>query len=89
MLTEQIIATKIRTIREAKNYSQFYVAYKLNISQNTFSKIELGYVKLTVARLIEIARILEISVPDLLNENLLLLQPELAVINQTTTINNN
>lgn len=89
MLTEQLIATKIRTIREAKNYSQFYMAYKLNISQNTFSKIELGHVKLTVARLIEIARILEIDVPDLLNENVLLLHSELATINQIITINNN
>ncbi|UOE47412.1 helix-turn-helix transcriptional regulator [Mucilaginibacter sp. SMC90] len=66
MLNEKVIAQRIRDIRESKNYSQFYVAYKLKISQNTFSKIELGYVKLTLDRFIKIASVLEISPSDLL-----------------------
>ncbi|WP_114941347.1 helix-turn-helix domain-containing protein [Mucilaginibacter endophyticus] len=65
MLTEQVVAGRIKEIRIKKNYSQYYVAYKLNISQNSFSKIELGNVKLTLARLIEIAKVLEISVSEL------------------------
>ncbi|WP_431198600.1 helix-turn-helix domain-containing protein [Mucilaginibacter sp. P25] len=51
-----------------KNYTQFYVAYKLNVSQNTFSKIELGNVKLTLARLIDIAKVLEVDLHDFLKE---------------------
>jgi len=66
MLDEKVVARRIRNIREAKNYSQFYVAYKMNISQNTFSKIELGNVRLTLGRFFEIARILEITPAELL-----------------------
>lgn len=65
MLTEQVVAARIRNIRLEKDYSQFYIAYKLNISQNTFSKIELGNVKLTLKRLIEIAKVLEVPASDL------------------------
>ncbi|WP_121810276.1 helix-turn-helix domain-containing protein [Mucilaginibacter kameinonensis] len=65
MVTEELVAARIKNIRIAKNYSQLYVAYKMKISQNTFSKIELGNVKLTLKRLIEIANVLEISPADL------------------------
>ncbi|QEM03015.1 helix-turn-helix transcriptional regulator [Mucilaginibacter rubeus] len=68
MLTEKLIANRIRAIRQEKNYTQFYVAYKLNVSQNTFSKIELGNVKLTLARLIDIAKVLEVDLHDFLKE---------------------
>ncbi len=66
MVSEKDVALRIRTIRESKNYSQYYVAYKLNISQNTFSKIELGHVKLTVDRFLQIARVLDVSPTELL-----------------------
>jgi DNA-binding XRE family transcriptional regulator len=33
------IAATIRKKREAKNYTQEYLAYKLNISQNAYSKL--------------------------------------------------
>ena len=60
------ITRSIRKIREEKNFSQEYMATRLNISQNTYSKLELGYTALTVERLIQIAAILEISIIDLL-----------------------
>ncbi|MGF7079227.1 helix-turn-helix domain-containing protein [Mucilaginibacter sp. UYCu711] len=60
------IAATIRKKREAKNYTQEYLAYKLNISQNAYSKIELGYTKITVERLFQIADVLEIKAGDLL-----------------------
>ncbi|SEM77547.1 Helix-turn-helix [Mucilaginibacter gossypiicola] len=66
MVSEKDVALRIRTIRESKNFSQYYVAYKLNISQNTFSKIELGHVKLTVDRFLQIARVLDVSPTELL-----------------------
>lgn len=61
------IATNIRAKREKRNYTQEYLAYKLNISQNAYSKIELGYTKITVERLFQIADILDYDVATLLN----------------------
>lgn len=61
------IAAGIRKKREAKNYTQEYLAYKLNISQNAYSKIELGYTKITVERLFQIAEVLEINAIELLD----------------------
>jgi transcriptional regulator with XRE-family HTH domain len=60
------IAISIRKKREYKNYTQEYLAYKLNISQNAYSKIELGYTKITVERLFQIAEVLEVSAVELL-----------------------
>ncbi|QKJ31857.1 helix-turn-helix transcriptional regulator [Mucilaginibacter mali] len=55
------VATNIRKIRESKDFTQDYLAVKLAISQNAYSKIELGYTKITVERLFQIAQILEVS----------------------------
>lgn len=60
------IAINIRNKREYRNYTQEYLAAKLNISQNAYSKIELGYTKITLERLFQIADILEFSVAELL-----------------------
>lgn len=61
------IAANIRHKREYRNYTQEYLALKLNISQNAYSKIELGYTKITVERLFQIAEILEFEVAELIN----------------------
>lgn len=60
------IAANIRRIRELKNYTQDYLAAKLGISQNAYSKIELGYSNITLSRLFNIAEILEIDVITLI-----------------------
>ena len=56
---------EIRTKRLIKGYSQSYMAFCLNISQNSYSKLELGQVELTVSRLIEIAEILQLDPTNL------------------------
>ncbi|WP_184549747.1 helix-turn-helix domain-containing protein [Mucilaginibacter sp. FT3.2] len=61
----EVITFKIRQTREFKNYSQKYLATKLNISQNAYSKIELGQTSLTVERLLIIAQILDINIIEL------------------------
>lgn len=66
-LKPKIVAGNIRKIREHRNYTQDYLAAKLAISQNAYSKIELGYSKLTLDRLFQIAIILEVKVMDLIN----------------------
>lgn len=61
------VARNIRKIREYRGYPQEYLAMKLGISQNAYSKIELAYTRLTVERLLEITSILEIDIVTLLN----------------------
>jgi transcriptional regulator with XRE-family HTH domain len=60
------IAANIRHKREYRNYTQEYLAAKLQISQNAYSKIELGYTKITVERLFQVADVLELDVADLI-----------------------
>jgi transcriptional regulator with XRE-family HTH domain len=60
------VAGNIRKVREFRNYTQDYLAAKLGISQNAYSKIELGYSKITLDRLFHIALILEVQVTELL-----------------------
>jgi len=60
------VASNIRKIREFRDYTQEYLAMKLGISQNAYSKIELAYTRITVERLIHIAQILEVDSVDLL-----------------------
>jgi transcriptional regulator with XRE-family HTH domain len=61
------IAANIRNKREERNYTQEYLAAKLHISQNAYSKIELGYTKITVERLYQVADILEADVLDMID----------------------
>ncbi|MBL4677035.1 MAG: helix-turn-helix transcriptional regulator [Mucilaginibacter sp.] len=63
------VAINIRKRREDLNYTQEYLAAKLNISQNAYSKIELGYTKITVERLFQIADILDSELTDLISPN--------------------
>lgn len=66
-LKPKIVAGNIRKIREHRNYTQDYLAAKLAISQNAYSKIELGYSKLTLDRLFQIAIILDVKAVDLIS----------------------
>lgn len=63
------VATNIRKIREFRNYTQEYLAAKLKISQNAYSRIELGYTRLTLERFFHIAIILEIDELELLKSD--------------------
>ena len=59
---------KIRMIREVRNYSQEYMADKLGIKQNSYSKIELNQTKLTAEMLQKIADVLQVSPLDIMNQ---------------------
>lgn len=56
------VSKKIEKIRKLKGFSQEYVAAKLSISQNAYSKIERGETKVTTVKLIEICEVLEVDV---------------------------
>ncbi|MGB4399965.1 MAG: helix-turn-helix transcriptional regulator [Daejeonella sp.] len=61
------IAGNIRKLREYKDYTQDYLAAKLNISQNAYSKIELGYSRITLERLFVISSVLEVEPAHLIS----------------------
>jgi transcriptional regulator with XRE-family HTH domain len=61
------VAGNIRKIREFRNYTQDYLAAKIGISQNAYSKIELGYSKITLDRLFHIAIILDVEATQLIS----------------------
>lgn len=54
---------KIRKLRDNLGYSQEYVATKLGIAQNTYSKIETGQSPLTIDRAKKLAELFEVE-PD-------------------------
>jgi transcriptional regulator with XRE-family HTH domain len=60
--------TIIRQYRELRNYSQDYVARKMSISQNAYSKIENNVTQLTVKHIKLLSVILEAPINDLLKD---------------------
>lgn len=61
------VAENIRSLREFRNYTQDYLAAKLGISQNAYSKIELGYSRINLERLFSIASLLEVESSELID----------------------
>ena len=58
---------KLEMVRKIKGFSQEYVAEKLHVSQNLYSKIERGEKKVTLNELEKICKILEITLHQLQN----------------------
>jgi len=52
-----------------RNFSQKYVAAKMGISQNAYSKIENNITQLTVHHIKELSKILDIPITDLLRDD--------------------
>jgi transcriptional regulator with XRE-family HTH domain len=59
---------KLRLLREFRNYSQEYIAEKLGITQNAYSRIENNQTKLTTERLEKLAIILNVPPQELLSD---------------------
>ena len=57
---------KLKQLRELKNFTQEYMANELGLSIRAYSKIETGETQLTINRLNEIAKILEIDPIEIL-----------------------
>ena len=57
-----MIGQQIRSIREAKGYSQDYMADSLDISQSAYACLEAGKTSLRVDRLLEILKILDADI---------------------------
>lgn len=65
-MNQQRIATKIKNIREYRNYTQSHMAEQLGIKQNTYSLWERGE-GLTSERVEQIARVLDVPAEELLS----------------------
>jgi transcriptional regulator with XRE-family HTH domain len=55
-----LVLRNIFLVRRAREYSQEFMAYKIGVSQNTYSKIEAGKTPLTLPKFFLIAEVLEI-----------------------------
>ena len=64
-----MIREKIRLIRISKGYSQEYMAFMLNISRGTYSKLEKDSIEITIQRLFSIAKILKVNITELLPDS--------------------
>jgi len=62
------IGQQIRALREAKGYSQEYMADMLNISQSAYACLESGKTSLRVERLFQILELLDTDIASLLNK---------------------
>lgn len=63
------IGTKIKKLRELKNFTQDYMAEQLGISQGAYSRMELGDSEMTYGRLEKISEILEMKPEDIISFN--------------------
>jgi transcriptional regulator with XRE-family HTH domain len=63
------LGENIKKLRELKNYTQQYLADELGISLSGYGKIERDQTEITMARLLEIAKILEIDLFSLIHFN--------------------
>lgn len=63
----ELVVIRIKERRILLNYTQQYVAGRLKISQNAYSKIESGRAGFTVERLYQIAEVLQVEVQHLID----------------------
>ena len=85
------VGSKIKKIREWKNLTQEEMATKLNITQANYSKYEREAVGLSLNRLEEIAKALDVDTTDLLKSderNVFLIQNNHEVSGVQGTVNN-
>ncbi|MEO5912094.1 MAG: helix-turn-helix transcriptional regulator [Pelobium sp.] len=75
-----MIGELIRIERLKKGWSQENMAFMLDISQPAYSKIESGQTTMTLPRLYEIAKFLEIDVNELIKGGQLSMSTDLSIL---------
>jgi len=68
-MTNNLTIDRIRTLRKKYKYSQHVMADKLHIALKTYQNIENGNTKIDLARLQEIAQVLQTDIRYLLQED--------------------
>lgn len=61
------IRERIKGIRYEKGFTQDNMADMLNISQNSYHKLENGYSKMSLYKFIDICKVLEIEITEVIN----------------------
>ncbi len=56
------IGQKIKTLRELRNYTQSYVAERLNMAQPSYCKIESGETELKMSHIKALAELFEVDI---------------------------
>jgi transcriptional regulator with XRE-family HTH domain len=84
MYNIDVIAANIKKARLNRNYSQDYLAAKLHISQNAYSKVELGQTRVTLERLSIIAEVLQVKLNSLIGGDNL--KADIAAVNHLTIV---
>lgn len=84
MYNIDVIAANIKKARLYRNYSQDYLAAKLQISQNAYSKVELGQTRVTLERLSIIAEVLKVKLNSLIGGDDL--KADIAAVNRLTIV---
>ena len=64
------VALNIRSGREARGYSQDYMAAMLNICQSSYANLELGKTTLSIDRLMRISEILDVDIHQLIGKTI-------------------
>lgn len=64
--SSRAVVRRIRELREARCYSQEFMAGQMGISQEAYSRLELHETTPSIDRLLSVARILEIPPEELL-----------------------
>jgi transcriptional regulator with XRE-family HTH domain len=80
MYSDKITGANIKNARLYRNYSQDYLAGKLNISQNAYSKLELGYIRVKLESLLVIAEVLDVPLSNLIDPPAI--HPDVATISK-------
>lgn len=62
------IGIRIKKLRDAKGYSQQFMAINLGITQSAYCKIEKNGNKMKIEQLVKIAAILEVDVSELIKQ---------------------
>lgn len=62
------IGNKIRVLREQKGYSQESLAQELGLTQPSYARLEKQDERISITRLMQIAKVLKTSVAELIDE---------------------
>ena len=63
------LGTKIKKLRELKNFTQLHMANELGVSQSTYSKIEMGEIDVSMTKLEKISSILGLTPEEVFTFN--------------------
>ncbi len=76
-----VIGNKIRILRETRGLSQDNIAIELGITQPSYARLEKDDERISITRLVHIAKVLKTSVSELIDEK------TLKIINQQNSEN--